>query len=301
MARVYLDESGTPEAQGEVFVVGGVLLQGAIPDRIRHRWVDQFPGLPWPLHAAHFRVPASLAYAWAASGRSRPRPVQWAAAATRAVAVVEAMAATQHKKLVGLFRSGRWPRRGDYEVLLRVDGLMQATVARSDYDTLSAAADQVAGEVRSLILQLTNGALAPAGVVVLALEQTVGAAARRESGLPKDMGSRRYLRLLAAAVRAAAELQVPLEPVVMVRDIVDARRSRPVAPNDLAALLGGLRQIEPACVAAYDRRAPVEYVLADFVSNAARRALSERRRSVAATLGVLESEIGAMPAVAWVQ
>lgn len=284
--RLFVDESGKFEQPLDTVAVAGLLSNRLMPDEtIKSGLRTVLPGMPWPLHAAHYRLPVTVALASAAARSSDPTSLRTPVddAADRVLERLRSLDAERVERLLASFSSGILPEWADVRDLtwLFEREARSGGIAASDAEELKDAASRVAEAVR-LMLECLDRQGSVCGVA--AGEATQGMAGARSyagqtssSSVVPPTETARYLSLLAGVLGAASRVERltgagrDIQPIVLTRGVHECRGLEG-ADVDRAAPPGqGGPKFTPASVSAYDRRVSPRHVLSDFLANCARR------------------------------
>jgi hypothetical protein len=284
--RLYVDESGDFR-RDEGVAVGGLLLDsrvpGTLPAEIRESLMNAFPGLPWPLHAAHYNIPIifALASVVAREGDPGTRTV-FDAAADAATEILRRDAPAKLDEALDELRSGRRP---DVDTLKHLDAHLSQgdSDAVTIYWKLREARRKLSASIARLVRQLARRD--NAGLIVFVASESergdagedwmaVSADASAEAG--EGAPTHRYLGLLGTLFERTATVvslegaQHTIVPCVLDKRMYEKRRLK---PRDIHAAIKGYAatavrvRFEDPQIAFYDRRVGGAYVLADFVAN----------------------------------
>ena len=305
-AHLFIDESGDFSTNDRL-VVGGILLLDLLPEHqpraLYQSLVAVAPMLPWPLHAASYNIPVSLALSAISQSQSKKNPFPVNPTSLKlAEAVVDILAQYEPEVLSAVMQDFAAQREAKFAHLVTLD---RELGYRDDdlYRRLENHSRRVHAGLKQVIESLVAPPSAPdrrpACLGFFATEALKGDTrhpARRRPEAPD-----RYLSLLtlvldrASSVVARGNLADELRVRVLGRWVRDEVLDKNVALHsrhlsDIANryLRGpGRPRVIFDTVARYDEDVHPLLVLADFASNAARRTLNESSMS----LGLMEAHI----------
>jgi hypothetical protein len=279
---LWLDESGDFADPLDTVVVGGVIVSEQVGNGpVKAALRRLCPGWPWPLHAAHLRHEVSLALASVAARRLDPTvrtPVD--ADADTAIEVVRFRESTLVDAALDELDAGRLP---SYNTVARLNIALKIAVHQVRLAPEVVARLEIARDEWARAMAHTASALPSAcGVTSLEHEQGVaGGSYLRRAGVSEKIGAsatHRYFGLLGPALARAASLRsgdsqpAPCVASRWVHDVRGLGNEDLLRVSRLYTEAEGTR-LKPPQVVRYDRSAPALLVVADFVANAARRAV----------------------------
>lgn len=312
---LWLDESGDPDEPADSVVVAGVLTKPPVSDGVVKKALrDRCVGLPWPFHAAHYRLPVYLAFAsYVARSLDPTRPKsRLDESADRAIAVLRRYDPKNTQMVLDEMEAGRIP---PYEIVKDLDRILRRGVHREalwpphEHAQLLAEKDKLVDAFREVLRVIEELRLGCGVVAAEAVRGTSGQQRLEREGLGafSPSGTDRYFELLRAALNVAAESaercqgRVSIQPTVLGRRV---HNMRPLTGEDVDLLARQLRlatvMFFPSKVVPFDRHADARLVLADFVANAARRGLRGGTSRAWDVEEAVADEVGIGAKVGWV-
>jgi hypothetical protein len=277
----YLDESGDFDNVSDIVAVGGIGFREPVANGLLKRALERLcPGWPWPLHAAHLRVPISLALASATARRIDPTvrtPVDADADAAFAALRARPSDGDLLETSLQAMESGQLPKFVD---VARLTVALNAAVRFGRLSSEVTTRLEIARDVWARAMSEIMGAL-PGVWGIATLEDRCGCAGdsyfnrAQLSHAVTPSATHRYFGLLGPALVAAESVATHNAVSGLSAARVASRwvhDARGLNDDDLGhvARMHGCRT-KDLRVVRYDRHAPVMLVLADFVANSARR------------------------------